>query len=194
MSLRYAVLASLLDGEASGYELGKRMDVSVVNYWRASRQQIYAELNRLHRDGLADARDELQSGRPNKRVYTITRAGKAALRDFTVQPSRSHAIKDELLIKVQAADIGDLPAVIAGLEMRHTECADRLEIYEHLIESYRRGRSEDDYLASARRIGPYLNLRRGRDFEKENLAWLEWATKALRNRLARTSPARAKRP
>lgn len=56
MSLRHAVLAVLLDGPASGYDLAKRFDRSVANYWHATRQQIYSELGRLESDGLVRVR------------------------------------------------------------------------------------------------------------------------------------------
>lgn len=182
MSLRHAVLASLLDGQATGYDLGKRMDVSVANYWRASRQQIYAELTRLREDGLADMTDVIQTARPSKRVYSITAAGIDELARFTQEPSRDFAMKDELLIKIQAADVGDIDAVISDLERRHEECAARMATYEALIAAYLKGRTEDQYFATARRIGPYLNLRRGYDFERENVAWFHWASEALRAR------------
>jgi virulence activator alpha len=51
MALRHAVLAALLEGEASGYELAKRFDVSVANFWSATPQQLYRELERLEADG-----------------------------------------------------------------------------------------------------------------------------------------------
>ena len=47
MSLRHAILAALLDGGASGYQLAKNFDVSVASYWFATPQQLYAELGRL---------------------------------------------------------------------------------------------------------------------------------------------------
>jgi len=47
MALRHAVLAALLEGEASGYQLAKRFDVSVANFWSATPQQLYRELDRL---------------------------------------------------------------------------------------------------------------------------------------------------
>ena len=47
MALRHAVLAALLEGEASGYQLSKRFDVSVANFWSATPQQLYRELERL---------------------------------------------------------------------------------------------------------------------------------------------------
>lgn len=36
MSLKHAVLAALLEGEASGYDLAKIFDVSVANFWAAT--------------------------------------------------------------------------------------------------------------------------------------------------------------
>lgn len=51
MALRDAVLAALLEGEASGYDLAKRFDRSVANFWTATPQQLYRELDRLAADG-----------------------------------------------------------------------------------------------------------------------------------------------
>ena len=53
MALRHAVLAALLEGEASGYQLAKRFDVSVANFWSATPQQLYRELDRLEAEGLS---------------------------------------------------------------------------------------------------------------------------------------------
>jgi DNA-binding PadR family transcriptional regulator len=36
MSLRNAVLATLLEGEASGYDLSKSFDAGVANFWMAT--------------------------------------------------------------------------------------------------------------------------------------------------------------
>jgi len=52
MALRHAVLAALLEGEASGYQLAKRFDVSVANFWSATPQQLYRELERLEQERL----------------------------------------------------------------------------------------------------------------------------------------------
>ena len=45
MSLRDAVLVALLEGESSGYDLAKDFDASVANFWMATPQQLYRELN-----------------------------------------------------------------------------------------------------------------------------------------------------
>src|SRR5579884_1733163 len=62
------------------------------------------------RQGLVAARVVEQDRRPNKRVYRLTEAGLAALREFTAQPAKVTAIRDELLVKVQAVDVGDREA------------------------------------------------------------------------------------
>ena len=102
MSLRFAILAALLDGEASGYDLAKRFDVSVANFWSTTPQQLYRELDRMHVDELIAAEIVEQSKRPNKRVFALTRAGRDALQEFSAQPTRPVVIRDELLVKVQA--------------------------------------------------------------------------------------------
>src|SRR3954451_10443564 len=98
MALRHAVLAALLEGEASGYQLSKRFDVSVANFWSATPQQLYRELERLEADGLVQPRLAEQRRRPNKRVVTLTDAGREELHDFTAQPARPAALRDDLAV------------------------------------------------------------------------------------------------
>jgi len=107
MALRHAVLAALLEGEASGYQLAKRFDVSVANFWSATPQQLYRELDKLEADGLVDARLVRQQRRPDKRVFTLTDAGRAELHRFTAEPAKPVAMRDDLLVKLQAVDVGD---------------------------------------------------------------------------------------
>ena len=111
MSLRDAVLAALLDGESSGYDLAKEFDASVANFWMATPQQLYRELDRLAEQGLIQARVVHQERRPNKRMYSLTEAGRDAIRQFTARAPKPSAIRDELMIKIAAADAGDTHAV-----------------------------------------------------------------------------------
>lgn len=182
MALRHAVLAALYDKPASGYELSKRFDVSVANFWHALPQQLYTELGRLAEAGLVDAEEVVQDRRPNKRVFSLTQAGRRELGEFVAEAARPTALKDDLLVKVQAADAGDLAKVAAHLEQRAAQARAKLSLYESLAERLRGGRDEATYLAEARRVGPYLTLARGRAHERENVAWCEWAAGALRTR------------
>ncbi|MFI6010016.1 PadR family transcriptional regulator [Streptomyces sp. NPDC051243] len=184
MSLKYAVLAALLEGEASGYELSKSFDVSFANFWPATPQQLYRELERLAQDGLVEARFVQQERRPNKRMFTLTPAGREDLRAFAVEPPRRPtSVRDELLIKVQAME--DPEAARALIEERMTWARGKLDRYERVRDRLLDGRSEDEYLRESDRVGPYLTLLRGISFEEENLRWCERVLAVLKHRVGR---------
>ncbi|OBK16937.1 PadR family transcriptional regulator [Mycobacterium asiaticum] len=187
MSLRDAVLAALLEGEYSGYDLAKEFDASVANFWMATPQQLYRELDRLSEQGLIQARVVHQERRPNKRMYSLTAAGRDAIQQFTAQPPRPSAIRDELMVKVAAADAGDAHAVRDYITERLQWATVKLERYERLRNRLLDGRTEDAYVAQAERVGPYLTLLRGISFEQENIRWAEHALTIIERRL----PARA---
>ncbi|MFD7861973.1 PadR family transcriptional regulator [Streptomyces sp. NPDC057682] len=184
MSLKYAVLAALLEGEASGYDLAKVFDVSVANFWSATPQQLYRELDRLAEGGLISARVVEQERRPNKRVFTLTGAGRGDLAAFTSRAPRPTAIRDELMVMTQALDGGDPEAVRASIGERMEWSRAKLARYDRLRERLLDGRDEETYLAGADRVGPYLTLMRGRAFEQENLRWGERALAVLERRAA----------
>ncbi|MEU6816053.1 PadR family transcriptional regulator [Streptomyces sp. NPDC046860] len=180
MSLRNAVMATLLEGEASGYDLAKGFNASVANFWTATPQQLYRELDRMEREGLVSARVIRQERRPDKRLFSLTDAGHDALRAYLAEPlGRPTAIRDGLLVKVQCADIGQLTAVRADISDRMEWARTKLDRYERLRERLLAGRTEDEYLAGADRVGPYLTLLRGIAFEEENLRWGETALRVL---------------
>ncbi len=179
MALRHAILAALLEGEASGYQLAKRFDVSVANFWSSTPQQLYRELERMGREGVIAARIVQQQRRPNKRVFSITGRGRDELREFTARPPRPTALRDELLVQLQAVDVGDFDAVSAATAERVEHARAKLALYDDVRGRLLGGRSERAYLRQADRVGPYLTLMRGRAFEQENIAWGESVLKIL---------------
>jgi DNA-binding PadR family transcriptional regulator len=183
MSLRDAVLAALLEGESSGYDLAKGFDASVANFWMATPQQLYRELDRLADQGLIRARVVHQERRPNKRMFSLTDAGYAAIQQFTAATPKPSVIRDELLVKVQAADAGNAQAVRESiLERLHWNTA-KLQRYERIRARLLDGRSEEEYLAQTERVGPYLTLLRGISFEEENIRWAERTLTIIEHRL-----------
>jgi DNA-binding PadR family transcriptional regulator len=182
MSLRDAVLAALLEGESSGYDLAKGFDASVANFWMATPQQLYRELERLAEQGLIQARIVHQERRPNKRMFSLTDAGREAIRQFIGRPPKPSVIRDELMIKVQAADAGDTAAVRDFIIERREWAEAKLQRYERLRHRLLDGRSEAEFLATAQRIGPYLTLMRGISFEEENIRWAQRALAIIEQR------------
>lgn len=189
MSLSHAILAALLDGETSGYDLAKRFDASVANFWPATRQQLYRELDRLEEQRLVRAKLVRQTGRPDKRVFRLSAAGRKELHAFIGRGPRTSKIRDELLVQVQGSDDSDAGALIASLREREEAGLAKLEFYDRLRAHLLGGRDEDDYLAHSHRIGPYLTLLRGMAFERENVRWCRRSIDVLSARAGRASPA-----
>jgi DNA-binding PadR family transcriptional regulator len=171
MALRNAILATLLEGEASGYDLAKGFNASVANFWTATPQQLYRELEKMEREGLLAARLVEQSRRPNKRMFSLTDAGRAELADYTRRSPKPIAIRDELLVQVQSIEAGDVDAVRRSVQAKLEASEVKLERYERLRRRLLGERSEAEFLASAERVGPYLTLKRGIAFEEENIRW-----------------------
>jgi DNA-binding PadR family transcriptional regulator len=184
MSLRDAVLAALLEGESSGYDLAKDFDASVANFWPATPQQLYRELDRLAEQGLIQARVVHQERRPNKRMFSLTEAGRDAIRQFTAKAPKPSVIRDELLVKVQAADAGDFEAVREFIRERLDWASAKVQRYERLRARMLDGRAEEDYLVQTERVGPYLTLVRGISFEEDNIRWAERVLSILERRLS----------
>jgi DNA-binding PadR family transcriptional regulator len=190
VALRHAVLAALLEGEASGYELAKRFDVSVANFWHATPQQLYRELDRLGAERLVRSRKVRQTRVPDKRVHVLTPAGRAELERFASAATKPTALRDDLLVKVQAVDAATAGPVADALEERAGYAEAKLRRYEAFLAGLLDGRSEDEYLAEVDRVGPYLTLVRGRAFEAENARWCRWAAGVLRARVPRADRLR----
>jgi DNA-binding PadR family transcriptional regulator len=79
LALGDAILVCLTERPMTGYELAKTFDTSIGFFWKADHQQIYRELTRLRDRGHVNGREVVQTGKPNKLVYSLTSAGRAAL-------------------------------------------------------------------------------------------------------------------
>lgn len=99
----FAVLGQLAAGPSSGYDIQGRLRATAAHFWHAAYSQIYAELRRLESLGFATEESVVQEGRPNKRVYTITPAGRDALAGWLRRPWGLAHLRDESLVKLTLA-------------------------------------------------------------------------------------------
>jgi DNA-binding PadR family transcriptional regulator len=80
MSLSHAILGLLTVAPMTGYDLKTQaFDKTVAHFWQADQTQIYRTLTALAESGWVESRLEIQQGRPNRKVYRITEAGRAEL-------------------------------------------------------------------------------------------------------------------
>src|SRR6201994_5155247 len=133
LALADAILACLTERPMTGYELAKTFDSSIGFFWKADHQQIYRELSRLRDRGYIQGREVLQSGKPNKLVYTLTSDGRAALKHWASRPSSPPSIKDDLLVRLYALDSVDIEPLRIDLMARLEHHRDRALRYERLL-------------------------------------------------------------
>ena len=77
MEVKTLCLGVLTLGDASGYEIKKAFEDSPVgDFTGASYGSIYPALTKLTEEGLVTCEAQSQEGRPDKKVYSITPAGK----------------------------------------------------------------------------------------------------------------------
>lgn len=180
MSLRYAILGLLTAGDLSGYEITQRFQSTVGYFWHARAQQIYPELARLESQGLIAGRTVQQTGKPDKRVYTLTARGLHDLTAWVVTPSPLTLTKDEFLVKVWSYGLVRAQDAITALRTHRRQQEERLAAYR-TIEAAFEGSDPDAVPASF--LGPYLTLRAGITFVEAYLAWAEEAERILRARI-----------
>lgn len=165
----FAVLGQLASGPSSGYEIKARLAGGAAHFWHASYSQIYAELRRLAELGLASEERVRQETRPDKRVYTITDAGRAALDEWLREPWGLASLKDESLVKLTLA--GPLPPAQVVGELRRLKAA----------HERRREEFEAQIAALPEGSGPYLAiaLRKGVHAQTAFASWCQEAIEIL---------------
>jgi DNA-binding PadR family transcriptional regulator len=156
------VLGLLAEGDRSGYDLLKRAERSVAHMWAPAKSQLYAVLPRLVEAGLAGRRTVRQTGRPDKQVYRLTRAGRAAVRQWLeTAPPKSW---DELLLKVFFAELCSREALLR-----------QLDAYAGVQRGFL---AEYEAITPATRYGA-LTLEYGLELMPARLKWLEKTRREL---------------
>src|SRR6187200_545429 len=174
MALGDAILACLTERPMTGYELAKTFDSSIGFFWKADHQQIYRELSKLRDRGYIQGREVVQSGKPNKLVYTLTPEGRTALRHWAARPSTPASTKDDLLVRLHALDSIDIEPLRTDLMARLEHHRDRHANYERLL-----SKRFPDGTAPRADVGKLLGLRIGLSHERAVAEWCEEAIEAL---------------
>jgi DNA-binding PadR family transcriptional regulator len=105
MSVKFALLGILSEGERHGYDLKGAFDERVGEFWSLNYGQIYTTLDRLERERLVEWREEPQEKRPDRKIYRITSKGRRELERWLARPvGRARALRDELFIKLLFLD------------------------------------------------------------------------------------------
>ena len=82
MSLKHGLLGLLNYGNMTGYDIDRTFKDSLFLFWQAQTSQIYRELNTMEKLGWLTSEIVIQTDKPNKKLYSITGAGKQELSNW----------------------------------------------------------------------------------------------------------------
>jgi DNA-binding PadR family transcriptional regulator len=118
MSLRHAILGILDYREMHGYQLKRVLDEGISTFWPVNLAAIYPSLRKLEEEGLVEGRREPSAeGRPDRKVYTITDAGRSALAGWRrLPPDGVPSVRNPLYLKLLFAHEEDFPEAVTWLD------------------------------------------------------------------------------
>jgi DNA-binding PadR family transcriptional regulator len=134
MSVRHAILGLLAQHPRHGYDLRAAFSAVIGGdeNWDVKPAQIYTTLNRLEEAGLVQESSVEQDGGPEKRIYAVTEAGRAALQEwFDCGVTPEHQ-RDEVFVKLMtalvsgAADLGRIIQIQRSLLYQELHAATTL--------------------------------------------------------------------
>jgi DNA-binding PadR family transcriptional regulator len=175
VALPHAILVALCEQVGSGYELAHRFDRSIGYFWAATHQQIYRTLRTMEEDGWVHAEVVEQHGRADKKVYSVTDAGRAELKRWIAEPliGRGSSVTDsrtrDLAVKIRGAVHGDLDALRGQVEELRHERAELLDTYT----DFEKRQFPDPAALTGTALHQYLVLRGGIRAEQGSVDWLD---------------------
>jgi DNA-binding PadR family transcriptional regulator len=165
--LREVILTVLAHRPMTGYEIARNFDQVLSHFWRASHQQIYRELARMNGDGYVVFRAVAQSGKPEKKLYSLTKAGRTALKKWVAVPTDPPRPQYDLLVKLLAGLLVNTPALEREIARVQEQTAAYLEQLHSMNEQCLSRPLETGYDRAL-----YLALRRGLLLVEAQSAWL----------------------
>ena len=129
MNVRALCLAILNFGDATGYEIRKKSAEGEYSYFvDASYGSIYPALAKLEDEGLVTCREEAQSGKPSRKIYSITDVGRDEFHTALKSPPQKDSFKSEFLLIAICAPMMQRADLTAAIEVRITQLEDELAI------------------------------------------------------------------
>jgi PadR family transcriptional regulator AphA len=146
MALEHAILGFLSREPMTGYDLKTRcFDEAAGHVWTADQAQVYRTLEQLASRGLVRSRLVPQRGRPDRKVYSLTKSGRTALSEWLSRPEPPAQVRDPFLLHLFfAPDLPDdeIVRLLAGAR----------DVYQRRLDELR-GSARDELDEWARRTG-----------------------------------------
>ena len=165
MDIKTMILGFLMRGSMTGYMLKKKFSLSFSFFSALSYGSIYPALKKMEQEGWITLKVEVQDGSPNRKVYTITDAGREVFLEnlrtpFTLERPKNaflarlfffaHLTREERLATANR-HLESIKEIRKNLVALEPEISGRADEYQYL--SYRFGvRFFDDLVRNVTQV------------------------------------------
>ena len=179
MPLEHAILAFLDFGPQTGYDLKKGFDRSVSHFWSTTQSHIYKALEKLEEQGFTESKIIPQEGKPNRKEYHITKAGRAELKNWLSTPLPLSPVREAWMIQLFFSHPLSNEEIAQLVETRKTEVANAIEALGQ-AQAQIEGQKKEGPPGMERMVALWqLTLDYGSEYYKAEHAWLEKTLKRV---------------
>lgn len=123
VSIRHLILGLLTQQPMSGYDIKRFLKSTSWLIDSPSFGSIYPTLHTLREDGLVTVEAAPRQGKPPRKIYTITEAGRLALREWIDQPVAPGASLKTFVMRLILASNFSHTGLISHLQQRRSQVA-----------------------------------------------------------------------
>ena len=155
-----SLLGFLHEGPMTGWDLVRRAQERIGDFWSLTRSQVYRELAAMESEGLIEA--GIREAR-DRRPYTLTEAGRAAFTEWVVREPGPESIRYPLLLTMAFGRYVPAERMSEFVSAHRAAHAERLASYERAHEEMPEG--GDQYARAT--------LEFGLTYERAVLTWFD---------------------
>lgn len=175
--LKHGILGLINNGDKTGYEIMTVFRDSLNHFWSAQTSQIYRELQAMENAGWISKTHVAQTGKPDKNVFSITKAGREELLRWLRDDNLPTGFKNPFLMK--SFFMGELPVEesIAFFEAFRDDTVfpdDGMEASAN-VDLYRQAIDRPE-----KALYWKLTIEFGRRYERMQREWCEWCIQELK--------------
>jgi PadR family transcriptional regulator, regulatory protein AphA len=181
--IKYILMGFLNYQPMTGYDLKQTLDHSVSHFWHAHHSQIYTTLRQMEADGLVVSEFIYTEGQPDRRVYSLTDAGRAEFNLWLDQSlTEMSPIKEELMVRLFFSARRDKKSVLAELFLQRELHQKKMKGYQDLTAHMIEKNVEAVPQLESEAVFWRMTLNMGISFEEMYLAWLNQTIQEIERR------------
>jgi len=102
----------------SGYDLKKELETVIHYFWDADISRIYRTLGDMQKKSWVEFETVIQEDSPNKKVYSLTKAGRVELRAWLAEPGKATSTHNPFLAQLHFSSEILVDAQLHVMEVR----------------------------------------------------------------------------